>query len=363
MQEKHRQNSLTMALLGLILLLLIGGSGSVSAAGLSDRESDGYLQWLHGLEMATEGRHKAGLEESNLLYPFDIPGWIGDESRPYRHLSISKAINELEREWQLRGSNRADSPLVALANARNYVNLSEFDSAMVWFDKASVLDTDGNFQREISREKLASAAAHRDSLAMLTCITNTIGNSEITGHENEFILVLRWLLIHRDSETVDLVLQKIQADNNNLTDRLRFWVAYSLAWRKDRNASLDHLRILINNGGLSRDLTESQRSWVLLAIPDFLFLEGDQGSARLLYEVLSNSKLPELNTWGTYQVANLDFLSGLYLRASEGFKRICDTKRLGSYQDQACEMATVASEIERIKSEGEPYGAGSFYNP
>jgi len=140
-------------------------------------------------------------------------------------------------------------------------------------------------------------------------------------------------------------------------------VAYSLAWRKDNEGSLAHLRVLIHSGGLSRDLTESQRSWVLFAIPDFLFLAGDQESSRTLYDVLANSKSPKLSTWGRYQIANLDFLNGLYLRASEGFKRVCEAERLGSWQDQACEMTKVASEIERIKSEGEPYGAGSFYNP
>jgi len=253
--------------------------------------------------------------------------------------------------------------LVALANARNYVNLSEYDSATVWFEKAASLDTEKNFFREICRERLAAAAANRDTLDMLAAITNSIGSSAITGHEAEFILALRWLLIQQDSETLDLVLQKIQSDDTNLPDRLRYWVAYASAWRKDTTGSLMHLKILITSGGLSRDLTESQRSWVLFAIPDFLFLGGDQVSSRSLYEVLANSQVPRLSTWGRYQVANLDFLSGRYLRASEGFKRVCEAKRLGSWQDHACEMTKVANEIERLKSERETYGAGSFYNP
>ncbi len=333
------------------------------AAGLNNQESDGYLQWMHSLEVVMKSRGTSGLAEGNLLYPFDVPGWQGDETRPYRHLSISKAINELEKQWLLRGESRTKSTLVALANARNYVNLSEYDSATVWFNKAAALDTDKNFFREIGKERLATATADRDSLAILSAISNTLGLSSITGHESQYILALRWLLIQRDAETLDLIIQKIQAEGSNLPDRLRFWLAYSLAWRNDNTGSLEHLRILINSGGLSRDLTERQRSWVLLAIPDFLFLAGDHTSSRSLYEVLANSQVPELSTWGSYQVANLDLLSGRYLRASEGFKRVCESKRLGSWQDQACEMAKVASEIERIKSKGEPYGAGSFYNP
>jgi hypothetical protein len=350
-------------LTGLAMTLVCGVLSPVLAEGLTNLESDGYLQWLHSLEKAMANRAESGVQEGNLLYPFELPGWQGEEVTPYRHLSISKAISELEREWQLRGGNKASSPLVALANARNYVNLSEYDSALVWFDKASVLDADKNFFREISRERLATAAANRDSLTMLTCITNTLGQSSITGHELEFILALRWLLIQRDSESLDLVIQKIESDKTILSDRLRFWVAYSQAWRKNRSESLAHLRVLIGSGGLSRDLTESQRSWVLFAIPDFQFLEGDQASAKMLYDILAHSSLPELSTWGRYQTANLDFLNGRYLRASEGFRRVCESRRIGSYQDQACEMATLAQEIERIKSEGEPYGAGSFYTP
>lgn len=360
--KKSKTRFITAMLFG-ALVLLCGPSNSALSAGLSNSESDGYLQWMHSLERVMQNRLETGLTEGNLLYPFDLPGWQGEETRPYRHLSISKAVGELENEWLLRGERRTESPLVALANARNYVNLSEFDSALVWFDTASVLDESQNFTREISRERLAAAAANSDSLAMLTCITNTVGNSQITGHEAEFILALRWLLVQQDAESVDLVLQKIESDGNVLSDRLRFWVAFSQAWRDRRTESMAHLRILIGSGGLSRDLTEKQRSWVLFSIPDFLFLEGDRASALSLYKILENSILPELSTWGRYQVAGLDFLSGRYLRASEGFRRVCESKRLGSWQDQACEMANVAKEIERIKSEGEPYGAGSFYTP
>ncbi len=347
----------------LFLISMVGLLTAAQAAGLSNKESDGYLQWLHSLEKTMESRAAAGIEEGNLLYPFDLPGWEGEEIRPYRHLSISKAISELEREWQLRGGEKTTSPLIALSNARNYLNLSEYDSALVWFDKASALDQEGNFKREISRERLATATANRDSLAILTSITNTIGKSSVTGNESEFILALRWLLIQKDSESLDLVLQKIKTDEGNLPDRLRFWVAYSLAWRKHREEAMTHLRILIGSGGLSRDLTENQRSWVLFAIPDFLFLAGDEASAAQLYEILAHSPLPDLCTWGRYQVANIDFLHGRYLRASEGFNRVCEAERKGSWQDQACAMAEVAKEIERIKSEGEPYGAGSFYTP
>jgi len=352
-----------MAMPLLMTALLLALPAGAADTGLTNPESDGYLQWLHSLEKAVEGRQKNGLEEGNLLFPFDHPGWQGIEVQPYRHLSISKAIGELEREWQLRGQDRTESPLVALANARNYMNLSEFDSSLVWYGKATELDTEGNFLREVRREKMAAAVAQRDSLAVQECITNTIGNSAVTGQESEFILALRWALVMRDQETVDLLLQKIRQDGSNLPDRLRFWVAYAYGWRQDRLTAMTHLRVLVQSGGLSRDLAESQRAWVLKAIPDFLFLEGQQDAARQLYEVMAGSSLPRLASWGHYQIANLDLLDGRYLRASEGFNRICEAKRQGSWQDHACAMTGLASEMERLKSEGEPYGVSAFYRP
>ena len=360
--KQSKIDGLMVLLLG-CTILLSSQPACVFAEPLSNTESDGYLQWMHSLEKIMENRKESGLEEGNLLFPYDKPGWEGEETRPYRHLSISKAVNELEREWLLRGEKKTESSLIALANARNYVNLSEYDSALVWFDTAAKLDVSKNFMREISRERLATAAANRDSLTMLTCITNTVGQSAVTGYESEYILALRWLLIHKDPETIDLVLKKIESEDTVLSDRLRYWVAYSLAWRENRTAAMTHLRVLIGSGGLSRDLTETQRSWVLFSIPDFFFLNGDNASAMELYKLLVNSPLPELSTWGRFQIANMDFLAGRYLRASEGFQRVCDAQRLGSWQDQSCEMVKVAKEIERIKSEGEPYGAGSFYTP
>ncbi len=352
-----------MILTLLTATLVLGSVPTTSVAGLTNKESDGYLQWLHSLEKAVEGRQKNDLGESNLLFPFDHPGWQTLEVQPYRHLSISKAVGELEKEWQIRGEGRCDSPLVALANARNYMNLAEFDSSLVWYGKAAELDAEGNFTREIRRERLAAAISQGDSLSVAECITNTIGTSTVTGQESEFILALRYSLSLRDKDTVDLLLQKIQPEGSNLPDRLRFWVAYALAWRKDRTAAMAHLRTLVQNGGLSRDLAESQRAWVLMAVPDFLFLDGKQEEARELYEVLAASSLPQLASWGGYQVANLDLLDGRYLRASEGFKRVCEAKRQGSWQDQACAMTDLATQIDKLKSEGETYGASAFYRP
>ena len=82
-----------------------------------------------------------------------------------------------------------------------------------------------------------------------------------------------------------------------------------------------------------------------------------------LYRVLAACSIPYLDTWGDYQVANLDFLAFRYLRASQGFESVCEGKRTGPFQDQACGMADLARELHRIQAEGEPYGAAAYYTP
>lgn len=341
------------------------GAGSLQggAGGLTPAESDGYLQWLHSLEKAVTARLETDLEEANLLYPFDLPSWDLDDPRPYRHLSISKAVTELEAQRKRPGSDQLNSTLMALANARNYVNLSEYDSALVWFDLAAQLDTTGSFRLEIAREGLACAESASDSLAMARMMTNTLGAIELAGRQGELILAYRWLLTARDSVSLTHLIQKIDSHPEVLEPRLRFWHAYALSWLDRTPEALAQLRQLILTGGLSHGLTENQRAWVLVSLADIHFRLGRTAVARDLYRTLSSSRVQSLKMWGKYQTAGLDFLASRYLRAGNGFQEVCEGPRFGSWQDQACAMLEIARELERIKAEGEPYGVANYYRP
>jgi hypothetical protein len=345
-----------------VLLTLLGGTVA-AVQPLDNPESDGYLQWLHSLEKAVTAREAAGSQEGNLLYPFGIPGWEGDQAQPFRHLAISRAIGELEAQWQLRGQDRETSALVALAHARNYTNLSEFDSALVWYEAAGKLDTLGLFHTEIMQERMAVASALGDSMRMSQLVTNTLGAPDLGGRDRELVLAYRWLLTGRDSETLALLLDKVESQDGLLAGEVLFWHAFSQAWLEERNASLANLRLLVRSGGLSGGLTEQQRTWVALAIPDQMFLLGAREQARSLYQTLQASSLDQVRVWATYQLANINFLNAEFDKAANGFDLVCEARRLGSWQDQACSMADIARELDRIRSEGEPYGTASYYNP
>lgn len=363
MERKNTLNHLCAAALLVGLLGLPSAARLASGEPLGAVEADGYLQWLHSLQQEVKVRTGADAPEGNLLYPFDLPGWTGAEAKPYRHLAISKAIGELEAQWQLRGQNRESSALVALAHARNYTNLSEFDSAMVWYEAAGQLDTLGLFSREISQERMAVSAALGDSLGMAERITNTLGVSDLTGREREVVLAYRWLLTGRDSETLAQLVAKVESQPELLQGQVLYWHAFSQGWLEQRPACLASLRTLLRGGGLSQGLTESQRAWVLAAVPDLMFLLGDVAGARQLYETLAGSSLEALQTWAVYQLANLDFLAADYGKAANGFGLVCEAVRRASWQDQACAMADVAHELDRIRTESEPYGTAEFFKP
>lgn len=353
-----------LSVAGLMFVVSLGAASlQGSPAGLTPAESDGYLQWLHSLEKAVTVRLESDLPEANLLFPFDLEAWDLDDPRPYRHLSISKAVTELEAQWNNRGNGNINSALMALANARNYVNLSEYDSALVWYNVAAQLDSNGSFRREIAREGLACATSANDSLAIAQLMTNTLGSSDLEGRADELILAFRWLLTEQDSESLAHLIQKINAHPSVQEPRLEFWQAYSLSWLGRPEESLVHLRQLVQTGGLSHALSESQRSWVLVGMANTYFLLGDTNTARDLYKTLSSSRVQELRMWGTYQIAGLDFIDNNYLRAGNGFQEVCESTRFGSWQDQACAMKDIAVELERIKSEGEPYGVADYYSP
>jgi hypothetical protein len=94
-----------------------------------------------------------------------------------------------------------------------------------------------------------------------------------------------------------------------------------------------------------------------------MFLLGAKEQSRELYEPLTLSGLDQLKTWSTYQLANLDFLNSNFGKAASGFGLVCEAKRLGSWQDHACDLSDLANELDRIRSEGDAYGTAQFYQP
>jgi hypothetical protein len=340
-------------------LILLTGIAEGASPRLDRAERTGYLQWLHSLERSVAAREAAGAEEQRLLYPFDQPAQDGFAPRPFRHLAISKAVLELEAIWSDRDSH--PSPLAALANARNYVHLSEYDSALVWYEITDRADRQGRFRDDVARESLAAALAAGDSLAAARGLTNTLGAAELADRSGEVVVAYRWLLTNRDARSLDHLIRKVAAKDSLLTPRLRFWHARALAWRERHAEALDQLRQLVAAGALSQGLEESERAWVLTEVPDLYLMLDDTAAAADLYGILAGSELGELALWGTYQLAGTALMTGDYAAAAAGYRRVCEAERHGPWQDRACATVGLAENLARLRKEGEPYGAAAFY--
>ncbi|HPF71151.1 MAG TPA: hypothetical protein PLQ13_10815, partial [Candidatus Krumholzibacteria bacterium] len=199
-------------------------------------------------------------------------------------------------------------------------------------------------------------------LATVRALTNTLGLSSLADRDGEIVLAYRWLLTARDARSIDHLITKVAAGDSLLDGRVRYWHAYALAWRGRYEEALQHLQILVGDGGLSHGLGEAQRAWVLSAIPDLMYLTGDEPGAAWHYRLLAASNLPALQMWGVYQTAGLDLAAGRYTESAAGYECVCGGPRIGTWQDQACALGVTARRLEKVKQEGERYGTAVFYD-
>jgi len=331
-------------------------------------DADPWTRWLLALEQSVTAREAAKLPEANLLFPLDASA--AAHAQPYRHLAIAKAVGELENGGQRRrpgpggdsdGHVGEGSPLLALANARNYLNLSEYDQALEWYRQAAARDGEGHFRRETGREMLMAAICARDTVAAGLAVASTLAAPDYAGRENEVVLAFRWLLNRQDAATLNWLLTRTATPQATQDARVAFWRAYALSWLDRRDESLTELNGLLALGGSGRNLNERERGWVATATADLLLLAGSRDEAMARYTRLAESPVASLRLWGRVQSASLAFLANRYGEAGAGFREICQSDSQGAWGEHACAMADIAGQLDKLLSEGERYGADAHY--
>jgi hypothetical protein len=343
-------------------------------------DAGSWALWLTALEATVAARTAGGQPESGLLYPLDNApaSAVGTGAHPYRHLAIAKAIGQLEEgaeaqpavrgkaghgeaHGQETSANRAGSPLLALANARNYLNLSEYDKALEWYAQASARDAGGDFRRETGRERLAAAICARDTVAAGLAVAATLQATDLMGREAEIVLAFRWLLNRNDAAGLGWLLNHTEAPEIAADARVAFWRAYAFSALDRRPECLAQLNALLALGGNGRVLNERERCWALTATADLLLLQGSTPAAESLYTRLAGSTVPALRQWGQLQSAGLAFVGNRYTEAGAGYREICQNDKQGLWGPHACAMADIAARLERLMSEGERYGADAHF--
>lgn len=354
------------------------GTGPAEGAGYEGLAiydgADAWTRWHLALEQTVAAGAQA---EAAPLYPLDARAQAPATAQPYRHLAIAKAVTQLEskpapaagRDGGHGGGHGevadahggGESPLLALANARNYLNLSEYDLALEWYQKAGAADAAGHFRRETGREALAAAICARDTVAAGRAIAATMTAYDLAGREAEFVLAMRWLLSRGDAGTLAWFVDRATAPELAADLRVSFWRAYSLSWLDRRAECLAELRRLLDMGGRERVLAPRERGWVLTAYADLVLLEGGRDEAEMRYRALSASALPAVRDWGRLQAAGIAFVANRYGEAAAAYREICQAETKGAWNEHACAMADIAAQLERLLSEGERYGAAAHY--
>lgn len=335
----------------------------VPTAGLTDAEINGYLIWLHALEETIATRQAAGQPEPRRLFPRHHEPTRGSWQTTL--LDVAQALEALEARPRLLQEPPDRPPLHALNRARNHAYLAEHDSALVWYVEAARRDSTGDVLGELGPEIMAAAIAadQADVVGQRLHRILAAGGPHDEAQAHEVELACRYRIAREDTAGITDLVDHLARRPLWRQSSLGYWEAFSLSWLGRWSESLPVLRGLLSGGGRTFGLDESQRAWVLMAVPDQLFLLGESGTAHGLYRALSASTLPEAAIWGGCQAAALDLLAGEFLKAGTAFERLCQRSENTEWRRYACDMARLSDELERLRSEGQPHGIAGHYQP
>ena len=350
----------------LMLMVALGVAAAVPVAmtaELTDTQQQAYLIWLHSLEAELATREVAETPETRPLYP--EAGLLQQNASAQSLLEVAAALNDLEGRPRLLQEPPGRSPLHALNRARSHANIAEHDSALVWYVEAVRRDSTGDRTGDVGPEIMAAAIAAGDAehvrrrLGVALEADGPHGSAE----QLEVELACRFLLARADTVALQALVFSLGKQPHLGEGRLAFWQAYVRSWLGHWPQSFAILTGLLGGDGRTHGLDTGQRAWVLTAMADQLLLLGDRTTAHGLYRALAASTIPEAAVWAACQVAALDFLEGRYLAAGNAFEQLCSRADNTTWRRYACDMARLSDEMERLRSEGAPYGTAAFYRP
>lgn len=373
-----RQYRHGLTILVLVLLPLCGAARRAGAQGLTDVEFTGYLAWLGTLlpTGAPGATHDAASGDATCRFPFGVaalaeptaldypadpsvddghadhhgkhPAAAGHGGAPAAGadplVQSSRGLIELEHAWSRPRDRQAITADEALRAARLYGSVAEYDSALVWYQHAEALDAMGLLRPAIGREALAMAVAGGDSNQVARQLWRQLVG---TPDDAAAVIGLRYLIVHRDDDALRRLADAAAAGGSH-DPSLTVWLAYARRTLGDWPACLLGLRSLLAAGAPADGIDGRLRAWVLVTVPDLLFLTGDHEGAAALYRALAASKIAGVATWATLQGASLDLLAGRHAAAHTTFAALCADPQTAPWQEFACEMARHSEQFTRF---------------
>ncbi len=329
-------------------------------AGLGpDSVAAGYREWLDSLARTEAALTGAGLSEDRALYPYGRSRVAIAEGPELRYLAVARALDRLEGG----GAGIRATAFSALAMARNYANLSEHDSARVWFALAARLDTAGAYEAETGRGLLAAALAAGDSLESARALVNAVGHASVLECQDELVLVYRHLLTAGDDHLLGMIADKVAGESAGLGASLRCWHARALARLGRRREAVGELLRLVAGGASSGGLGLPERATAAVLLPEMLAADGRRTAAAAHYRLLAGGHSGGLAAQGDLGLADLAFAAARYDTAAARYRLLCERPELPDLREHLCEMARLAELLAQITREGEPYGLDARGRP
>jgi hypothetical protein len=275
----------------------------------------------------------------------DFP-WTAPVVAQRTRLDSSRAAAELDSQRPLGSGSSSPRGEAALAAARDYRNLGEYETALPWCDRVLAAGGDTTAAR---REALAAAVALADSSLVVRLALASGACERPEAWVPELAAAYRCLLACGARQNLARLDRRLAEAASPLPPALRYWRAVARAQVRDWGGAAQELALLVTAPGeAAAELTPAQRFRVATALPDLLFLADCRGAAATLYATLAGGVLEAAQPWGQYQTANLDLLAGRLDAAGAAYRRLCARPETWSWKARACALAALADTMTTV---------------
>ena len=152
----------------------------------------------------------------------------------------------------------------------------------------------------------------------------------LNDQEMKTTLVLRRLVLNRNHAELETLAEQVERRQDAFPVQMRFWLAFAQSELHLNEACLGNLRKVLGAAEGWDSLETGQQAWVLTATADLLFLLGQRAQAATCYDRLAASPVTQLNLWGQYQLAGMDFLERDFETAARLYQIVCEADRPGT---------------------------------
>jgi len=186
---------------------------------------------------------------------------------------------------------------------------------------------------------------------------------DLTTPEMKTVLSLRRLAQSRDSQQLASLVEIVSRRQEEMPVQMRFWLAYAQGTLHRIEESQANLQILLLVPKAPDHLETGQKAWVLTAFADYSFLMKRRETAARLYRLLAASSVEQVNLWGQYQLAGMEFIKRNFTDANRRYKVVCESEKSGTWREHACAMAEIAGRLNSFDRKGEANGHVAVVSP